>query len=250
MTLPSAFLDRAIAHRALHDIRDGRPENSLAAIRAAIAGGYGIEIDLQPSADGRAMVFHDDTLDRLTGATGRVADQAAATLGEIPLTGSSEGIPTLDAVLALVGGQVPLLIEIKDQDGQMGPGVGALEAATAAALAGYEGPVALMSFNPHAVAELARLMPGLPRGLTTCGFAAAHWPELTEETRARLRLIPDIDRVGASFISHHAHDLGAPRVAEVKQAGLPVLSWTIRTPAEEAAARQVADNVTFECYLP
>ncbi|TNF21506.1 MAG: phosphodiesterase [Rhodobacteraceae bacterium] len=250
MTLPAAFLDRPIAHRALHDASDGRPENSRAAIRAAMARGYGIEIDIQRSADGRAMVFHDYMLDRLTAARGCIFDQSAAALGGIALTGGDEGIPTLDEVLALVAGQVPLLIEVKDQEGQMGPGKGTLARAVASALEGYAGPVALMSFNPHAVADMGALAPAWPRGLTTSGFEAEHWPELTEQTRDRLRPIPDADRVGACFISHDARDLAAPRVAELKHAGLSILCWTIRSPEAEAAARRIADNVTFEGYLP
>ena len=132
--LPAAFLERPIAHRALHG--PGRPENSRAAIRAAVAAGYGIEIDVQPSADGVAMVFHDADLDRLTGTAGPIRGRTAADLARLPLHGGDEGIPTLAEVLALVAGRVPLLVEIKDQDGALGPGVGALEAATAAACAG------------------------------------------------------------------------------------------------------------------
>lgn len=249
MTLPAAFRARPISHRALHDLAAGRPENSRAAIRAAMARGYGIEIDLQLSSDGEAMVFHDDRLARLTGRPGAVRAQSAAALGEIPLTGGDEGIPTLPEVLALVGGAVPLLIEIKDQDGAMGPDVGALEAATARALEGYEGPVAVMSFNPHSMAEMARLAPGVARGLTTCAFDAGDWPELTGATRAHLRRIPDFDRVGASFISHQITDLGAAPVTALKARGVPVLCWTVRSPAEEAEARKVACNITFERYL-
>ena len=120
MTLPPAFLRLPIAHRALHDRAQGRPENSRAAIRAAIAAGYGIEIDLQASADGVAMVFHDDDLGRLTGATGPVRARTAAELGAIRLTDAEDGIPTLAEVLEIVAGRVPLLIEIKDQSGEMG----------------------------------------------------------------------------------------------------------------------------------
>ncbi|MDO6729682.1 glycerophosphodiester phosphodiesterase family protein [Marinovum sp. 2_MG-2023] len=250
MSLPDAFLTRPLAHRALHDMRDGRPENSRAAIRAAIAAGVGIEIDLQRSADNQAMVFHDYTLDRLTDASGPVNELPAADLQRISLTGGDECIPTLEEVLELVAGQVPLLIELKDQDGQMGPGVGALESATARALADYEGPVAVMSFNPHSVAEFAVLAPQIARGLTTGGFDPQDWPKLGESICDLLRPIPDFDRVGASFISHDFRDLNAARVLALKEAGVPVLCWTIRTSAEEAAAREVADNVTFEGYLP
>ncbi|MEM8578615.1 MAG: glycerophosphodiester phosphodiesterase family protein [Pseudomonadota bacterium] len=244
LPLPPAFLRAPLAHRALHG--PGAAENSRAAVRAAVEAGYGIEIDLQLSADGQAMVFHDYGLDRLTGQPGTVRASTAAALAATPLRGGDEGIPTLAEVLALVRGQVPLLIELKDQDGVMGPNIGALEAATAAALGGYDGPVAVMSFIPHSVAEMARLCPAVPRGLTTSAYAD-DWP-LPERVRAYLRAIPDYARVGASFISHEARDLDRPRVAELKAQGAAILCWTIRSPAAEADARRVAQNITFEGY--
>jgi glycerophosphoryl diester phosphodiesterase len=248
--LPPAFLGPAIAHRALHDKADGRPENSRAAIRAAIAKGYGIEIDLQLSADGAAMVFHDYRLNRLTGAKGAVKEHSAADLGRIPLLhGDGEGIPRFAEVLDLVAGRVPLLVEIKDQDGLMGPNVGTLEEAAARDLAGYGGPVAVMSFNPHTVAAFAAQAPEIPRGLTTCSYRSADWPMLPEATCAYLRAIPDYGRVGACFISHRADDLASPQVARIREQGGNILCWTIRSAAEEAHAREFADNVTFEGYL-
>lgn len=247
MSLHPDFLRLPVAHRALHDRAQGRPENSRAAVRAAVAAGYGIEIDLQGSADGVAMVFHDDDLDRLTGAAGPVRARSAAELGAIRLRDAEEGIPTLAEVLAIVAGRVPLLIEIKDQSGGMGPEMGALPQATAAALAGYAGPVAVMSFNPHAVAAMARLAPDIPRGLTTYAWDDDHAPE-DPALRARLAAIADYDAVGASFVSHHWRDLARPRVAELKAAGAAILCWTIRAPAEEAQARRVAQNITFEGY--
>lgn len=247
--LPRVFLERPIAHRALHDRAAGRPENSRAAVRAAIAAGYGIELDVQPSADGQAMVFHDDRLDRLTPAAGPIRARSAADLARTPLRHGDEGIPTLAECLAIVAGRVPLLIEVKDQDGAMGPAVGALEAAVAAELAAYAGPVAVMSFNPHSVAAMARLAPAVPRGLVTAAFHAAQWPGLPAATRARLRKIPDYDTVEACFVSHEARDLGRPRLAELKALGAAILCWTIRSPEAEAAARRMAHNVTFEGYL-
>ncbi|WP_101340093.1 glycerophosphodiester phosphodiesterase family protein [Cereibacter azotoformans] len=246
--LPEAFLRRPIAHRALHDPVAGRPENSLEAVRAAIEAGYGIEIDLQLSADGVPMVFHDEHLDRLTAETGPLSARTAAELGRIPLRHGGGTIPTLTEVLGLVAGQVPLLIEIKDQDGALGPAVGALEAATAAALEGYAGPAAVMSFNPHSVAEMARLAPALPRGLVTSSYDPADWAPVPPETCAQLRAIPDYERVEASFISHEAADLARPRVAELKAEGAAILCWTIRSPRAEAEARRIAANVTFEHY--
>ncbi len=247
--LPQIFTRLPIAHRALHDRRAGRPENSRAAIRAAAAAGYGIEIDLQLTADGQAMVFHDYDLARLAEGTGPIRQLTAEEAQSVRLRDAGgEGIPTLAEVLEIVAGQVPLLVEIKDQDGAMGPDVGPLEAATAQALRAYNGPVAVMSFNPHSMAEMARLAPDLPRGLVTSAYDPADWP-LSAATCARLREIPDLDRVAASFISHEAEDLSRPRVAELKSNGVPILCWTIRSAQAEAEARRVADNVTFEGYL-
>ncbi|WP_299651579.1 glycerophosphodiester phosphodiesterase family protein [uncultured Tateyamaria sp.] len=246
--LPAAFLGAPLAHRALHDVTDGRPENSRAAIRAAIKHGYGIEIDVQLSADNQAMVFHDYALDRLAHGTGPVRVVPAGTLSETPLKGGDEGIPILTEVLTLVAGQVPLLIEIKDQDGAMGDAIGPLEQATADALQGYAGPVALMSFNPHSVARMGELCPDIPRGIVTSSYKAADWP-LNDETRDHLRTIPDFDRVGASFISHEITDLDRPRVADLKAKGANILCWTVKSPEQEAQARQVAQNITFEGYL-
>ncbi len=248
-TLPQAFLTVPLAHRGLHDPAAGRPENSRAAIRAAMDAGYGIEIDLQLSRDGRAMVFHDDVLDRVTPATGPLAQRLAAELQAIPLSGGQEGIPRLADVLDLVDGKVPLLIELKDQHGAMGPTDGALERAVALDLQGYAGPVALMSFNPHMVITLAGLAPEWPRGLVTCAYRAADWPLLPQARRAALRAISDYARAGAVFVSHAADDLASPHVARRRAQGAKLLTWTIRSPREEAVARRVADNITFEGYL-
>jgi len=196
MRLPDRLLTKAITHRGLHDVTDGRPENSVEAIDAAIARGYGIEIDLQLSKDGVAMVFHDYHLGRLTGETGPVAQRTADELASIALTGGKAGIPTFAEVLARVAGVVPLLIEIKDQDGEMGG-----------------------------------------------------WAPLPASVCDHLRDIPDYDRTGASFISHEGPDLARPRVAALKARGAHVLCWTIKSATQEAEARKIADNVTFEGYL-
>lgn len=248
MNLPAAFLEVPFAHRALHDVDDGRPENSRAAIRAALAASYGIEIDVQLSADGAAMVFHDYALDRLTADRGAVRLRTGSELAGIGLKGGDEGIPDLPEVLSLIGGKVPLLIELKDQDGGMGPDIGALEQATAKALEGYQGPVALMSFNPHSVARMAELLPDLPRGIVTSAYRFDEWP-LSQATCDRLRDIPDYDAVGASFISHEVDDLQRPRVSALKAQGAMICCWTVRSATQEAEARNVADNITFEGYM-
>tara|TARA_R110002110_G_scaffold171307_6_gene373638 strand:+ start:1670 stop:2431 length:762 start_codon:yes stop_codon:yes gene_type:complete len=249
MTLQRAFHTVPLAHRGLHDVNDGRPENSRAAVRAAIAAGYGIEIDVQLTADGAAMVFHDYALDRVTANTGAVRLLSAADLAKIGLKGNDEGIPPLDEVLDLVAGQVPMLIELKDQDGGMGADVGPLEKAVAAALQGYNGDVAVMSFNPHSVGRMAELSPDVPRGIVTSAYRYEDWP-LPRGICDALRNVPDFDRTGASFISHEVGDLARPRVAEIKAQGAMICCWTVRDAAKEAQARKVAHNITFEGYEP
>ena len=249
MKLPSAFLTMPLAHRGLHDTANGRAENSPKAFTAAINAGYGIELDLQLSKDGQAMVFHDYDLERLTGERGAVAQRTAADLAQVSLLHDGDGIPTLADVLAQVDGKVPLLIEFKDQDGAMGHDVGTLEKAAAALLRDYKGDAAVMSFNPHSVAAMKELLPDTPRGLTTCRYKRKDWPTLKKIIRHGLRKIPNFEDVDACFISHDRKDLDRGYVRRIKKAGHPVLTWTIKSPDQEADARKIADNITFEGYL-
>lgn len=248
--LPSDFLRLPIAHRGLHDRSRGVIENSASATRAAVAAGFGIEIDVQLSSDRIAMVFHDHTLERLTAQSGPIRGWASRDLGKLALTGSGDPIPTLPEVLDIVAGQVPLLIELKDQSGGTGNAPDELERAVARDLASYGGPVAVMSFNPFMVANMAKRAPLVPRGITTDGYAEKEWPDLTSDTLKALREIDAFDEVGASFISHNWKHLNAPRVAELKARGVPILCWTIKSAADEAIARRMADNITFEGYAP
>ena len=247
MKLPAAFHRVPFAHRGFHDPSQGRPENSRAAFSAAVARGYGIELDVQLSADGVAMVFHDYALDRLTDAQGAVRSNTASDLMKIRLKGSDETIPTLAEILHLIDGRVPLLVEIKDQDGGMGDDLGPLEKATAQDLDAYQGDVAVMSFNPNAVARMADLAPAIPRGIVTSAYRYYDWP-LPKAVCDRLREVPDYDRTGACFISHELDDLACDRVTDLRKAGAMVCCWTVRSPDDEAFARQYADNVTFEGY--
>lgn len=247
MKLPAAFHRVPFAHRGFHDLSAGIPENSPAAFLAAMERGYGIELDVQLSSDGQAMVFHDYALDRLTEAQGPTRLRSAADLCAITLKGGTDTIPTLDAVLDLIGGRVPLLVEIKDQDGGMGDDLGPLEEATARALKHYKGDVAVMSFNPFAVARMADLLPETPRGIVTSAYRYHDWP-LPKATCDRLREIPDYDRTGACFISHELNDLARPRVAELREKGAFVCCWTVRSAEAAAEARSYADNITFEGF--
>lgn len=246
--LPQRFLERPIAHRALHGAAG--PENSMGAIKAAVANGYGIEIDVQPSANATPMVFHDATLDRMTDRQGPISDLSDGALQNVDLIGQGGHIPTLRETLAVVDGKVPLLIEIKDQDGGLGGNVGVLSERVAQVLAGYTGDVAVMSFNPHTMFAFAKAAPNVPRGLVTAAFHAEHWPDVPATTRERLAQIPDAAPLNADFISHERATLGMAAVHALKSEGLPILCWTVRSPAQEVEARKIAEQITFEGYTP
>ncbi len=247
--LPAAFLAAPLAHRGLHDRAAGVVENSRDAFEAAIAAGYGIECDVQLSGDGQAMVFHDYDLARLTGQNGVIQQTSAADLGRMRLTDSANTVETLPAILEQIAGRVPLLIELKDQDGAMGENIGSLEDQVAHAVAGYDGPVALMSFNPHSAARMAELCPDLACGIVTSAYDPEVWP-LPAPVCDRLRGIPDYEASGASFISHEVADLERPRVAELKAQGAAILCWTVRSQAQADEALTIAQNITFEGFRP
>ena len=248
--LDEAFLARPIAHRGLHDVSAGVIENSESAIQAAIDAGYSIEIDVQLSGDQHPIVFHDYDLGRLSDARGYVREKSADELGDVVLCGSTDTIPTLARVLELVAGQVPLLIEIKDQDLRLGPKVGPLEQAIAALLQGYSGPTAVMSFNPHSVHAFAKYAPKLAIGLVTDAFLSDEWPLVPQERLDELAMIPDARGLGVDFVSHDHNDLESHAIAELKSEGMPILCWTVRSAADETIARQVAHQITFEGYRP
>lgn len=250
MTLPAAFFEAPITHRGLHDRSRGIIENSMSAFDAAIAAGYGIELDVQLSLDSEAMVFHDYDMARLTGEAGPIQQRRAKTVRAMTLSDGTDTIFDLPAVLERVAGRVPVLIEIKDQDGAMGRNVGPLERAVAQALRDYSGPAAVMSFNPHSTALMGELCPDRPRGLVTSAFDPETWAPLSPKVCDRLRDIPDYHGTGASFISHEAADLSRARVAELKAQGAQVLCWTIRSQAQADAALTVAQNITFEEFIP
>lgn len=215
----------AYAHRGLHG--EGRVENSPAAFAAAIERGMGIECDVQRSHDGQAMVFHDFTLERLTGESGPVAARSAAQLGQVALGGSGDRIPTLVQLLAQVDGKVPLLIEIKSRAGMH---VAPLCLAVRRALEGYRGPHAVMSFDPRAVRWFARHSPLTPRGLV-----------MTEENdkalSGRIRRWAYLRLARPQFLAYDIRDLPSRFAARQRRRGLPLLTWTVRSPelAERAA---------------
>lgn len=229
-----AFLrGRRFAHRGLHGA--GRVENSRAAFLAAIERGDGIECDVQLSLDGTAFVFHDVTLERLTGEEGKLATLPAGSIGRALLNGTSETIPTIEEILALVGGRVPLLIELKAPDMQ----VGRLCLSVRRALEGYRGPVAVMSFNPMVGRWFADHAPRITRGLV-----------ITEEDKRGLRGRAErhlaLWRARPDFLAYDIRDLPSRFAAAQRLRGLPVLTWTVRGQAAESVAAEHADAPIYE----
>ena len=144
------LFEPAVAHRGLWS-PDGAPENSLAAFQAACAAGYGIELDVQITVDGEAVVFHDYRLERLTGAEGKLSDRTLAELRELRLSGTDETIPTLAEVLVEVGHRAMVQIELKTPFGE----VGALEKRVSEVLLDHNGPTCVIGFNPYSHACFA-----------------------------------------------------------------------------------------------
>jgi glycerophosphoryl diester phosphodiesterase len=218
------------AHRGLHG--QGRVENSRAAFQAAIEAGHGIELDVQLSRDGEAMVFHDYQLERLTGESGDVAARTAAQLGAIRLSGTDEAIPTLREVLQLIRGKVPVLIEVKAPDRN----VARLCLAVFRALEGYRGPVGVMSFNPEVPRWFAAHAPRVLRGLVVT-------EQGKKRLRGRLERAFTFWRSGAQFLAYDIRDLPS-RFARKRR--VPIFTWTVRSEADRARAALHADQIIYE----
>jgi len=240
------LIARPIAHRGLHDINAGIIENTMTAFAAAIAVNYAIECDLQLTADGEAMVFHDQTLDRLTAATGPVVRRTAGELKEIILQHSADTIPTLTELLHHVKGRVPLLLELKSRWN----GSTALVHRALEVLKNYRGPFCLMSFDPDLVEAVRRHSPAIARGIVADRVAHPSWRRLPLPHRLELRHFLHLERSLPHFVAFDAGGLPWPPVQKLRQAGLPVVSWTVRSGAEASAVRRYCDQITFEGFRP
>lgn len=242
------WLKRPIAHRGLHDAARGIVENSASAISAAVGKGYAIEVDLQRAKGDMPVVFHDTNLDRLTHEMGPVSARDVETLRTMPLRESKDKILSLPDLFALVGGYVPLVLEVKSawQPDRT------FEANIAKALESYSGPAAVMSFDPSSVAAFRRAAPKLPRGLIAGRFAnTGHWDDLTAMQRFAMRHLLTAAFARPHFIAYDIDALPAfaPLIAKV-MFGLPLLTWTVRTDADRERALRYADAMIFEGIDP
>jgi len=240
MTVSQDWLTaRPIAHRGLHDASRGIIENTPSAVAAAIAGGYAIEVDVQLSADGEAMVHHDAVLGRLTEGIGPLAAVSAAALRQVPFKATPDRMMTLGELCDLVAGRVTLLVEIKS----LGDDDDRLARRAAQVLSGYGGPVAAMSFDPFVVAAIRRHAPALRRGLVAERGAG--------ERSAAARYLRHLLAARPQFLAYSVQDLG-DAVSRATRGLLrkPVLTWTVRTPADRDRAARLADQMIFEGFTP
>lgn len=230
-----------IAHRGLWSPA-GPPENSLSAFQAACAAGYGIELDVQLSADGEAMVFHDDTLARLTGAAGRLRDRTAAELAEIRLIGSDEKIPTLLETLAVIGHRAMVHVELKTPYGEVGP----LEQRVHEVIADHNGPLCVIGFNPYSHAWFAERYPGVLRGLDSYSYAKA--PNMAEDQRRSFAALEHVEIARPHFLALGLDMLPSAKADALRADGMPVVAWTVRRPEQWDAIRDHCDNLIFEGF--
>ncbi|HEY8126758.1 MAG TPA: glycerophosphodiester phosphodiesterase family protein [Methylocystis sp.] len=244
---------RPIAHRGLHDAHKGVIENSISAAREAIAAGFSVECDVQLAADGELVVFHDETLERLTESAGAVTTRTADELGRLRLRGASDAIPRFAEFLAAIGGRTPIVVEIKSAfDGDT-----TVAQRTAQALAHYDGPVAVESFDPDQIAFLRARAAALgiahrPLGIVgEAHYEADDWPQLSAPQRAELTHFLHYKRTLPDFLSWRVRDLPHAIPLLLRDAlQIPVTTWTVRSPEMAARAREWTDQIVFEGFSP
>ena len=233
-----------VAHRGLWS-PSGAPENSLAAFQAACAGGYGIELDVQLTRDGEAVVFHDDALDRMCGVEGKLRDRSLSELRELRLKGTEETIPTLAETLAEVGHRALVHIELKTPFGEVGP----LEKRVCEVLIDHNGPTCVIGFNPYSHAWFAAHHPQVLRGLDSYRWNDNGAATLAPEQRKAFARLEHVEIAKPHFLALGLDMLPSERADELRAQGMPVIAWTVRSPADWERVRGHCDNLIFEGFL-
>jgi glycerophosphoryl diester phosphodiesterase len=245
---PDWLTARPVAHRGLHDRARGIIENMPGAAQAALDGNFSIECDIQLTADGEAMVHHDDALGRLTEGSGPLLGMTAAELKAVAFKDTPERMMSLADLCALVKGRVPLVIEVKSHfDGDR-----KLVARMAEVLASYSGPAAGMSFDPDQVLALREKLPGLPRGIIAQrSYDDDSWKKLTPEQRQGMLHLRHAFWTRPHFVAFWVDQLPAPAPWIARNIfGLPLLTWTVRSQEQRERAARYADQTIFEGFRP
>lgn len=238
MTLKLSWLTATpVAHRGFHDQNKDVWENTLTAFSRAIDAGFAIECDLQLAADSVPVVFHDHEMSRLTGIKGDVRERTSGELSLMAVGQTKDRIPTLKQLLALCAGKVPLVLELKGREGA-GVDDGFAEAVLEV-LEGYEGHVALMSFDHHLLRDLKAAGSPWPVGLTAEGSKPEEFFKHDEAMQ-----------IGLDFISYAWAHLPNSFIEAQRKLGIPVITWTVRDEKGRATTYTYADQMTFEGFDP
>ncbi len=231
---------RYIAHRGLHDLDPGTPENSLAAFRKAVNAGFAVECDIHLTADGEVVVFHDSDLHRVCGVDGTVETMTLAKLRECRLNGTEQTIPTLRELLALVDGRVPILIEFKCD----GKNYRALCEAANAILCDYPDIYLVQSFYPLALWWYKKNRPDVCRGQLSSGFKGEA-PVRRLLARLLFNFLSRPDFV--SYNHEYAHRFSL--VLNILLGAFPV-GWTFCSLEEVQNGKHRFRTYIFELFLP
>lgn len=235
----SWLVEMPIAHRGLHD--KNTPENSLAAFSKAIEKGFAIELDVQLLADETVVVFHDNSLSRMTGNDGYIKFLNKNDLKVLKLKGTKEYIPTFEEVLKLVDGRTPLLIEIKNTQK-----VGKLEQKIIDLLKNYNGEFAVQSFNPFSLQYFKNHAPNILRGQLSGSFKGEKLAWFKKILLKRLAFNKNVSH--PNFISYEYTALPNRYVKKYKD--IPLLAWTLRSKEEYLKVVKYCDNIIFENFVP
>ncbi|TYC63297.1 glycerophosphodiester phosphodiesterase [Rhodobacterales bacterium] len=245
-----AIFARPIAHRGYHDADNGIMENSPTAIARAMDRKFAIEVDVQETADGEALVFHDYTLDRLADGTGKVIDKSSDDLVRIPMKTGADNLWLLRDLLDAVDGKVPLVIEIKSllrRDAQ-----GDFVRHVTDTVAGYRGPACIKSFDPDMLSIAKGRNPSVLRGIVADGAnPGPDYVRYSRTDRFILRHLLHAPRTRPHFISYCVNDLPKAGPSLLRKVfGKPIMSWTVRTRDQREAADRYADQIVFEGFDP
>lgn len=242
MTVEEWLTSAPIAHRGFYEAAEGAPENSLSAFRRAVAHSVPFEFDVQYTADGSLVVWHDTAFPRADGSSVPVRDATMEDVSKVRLGDSEERVPSFSEVLETVNGQVPIVVDLRrwhiDRHSD-------LERAIATQLRGYTGSVALQSFDPIAVFRLKHLMRDAIVGQAS---GELHSANLVVATIGRTMATNAVTR--PDFVSYEASRLPSFWATLWRKRGLPILAFPIKDARDEERARQLADNFFFADYVP
>lgn len=237
------FKSLRYAHRGLHG--NGIAENSMSAFRSAVEAGFGIELDVRLSSDGELVVYHDDTLLRVSGIDARVDSKTADELSKISLLGTADTVPTFKEVLDLVNGRVPLLVEIKEDAGKYG-----VTEKTVEMLRGYKGDFIIESFNPLSVGRVKKIFPEALSGVLSQNFLSEKKYRTITHFLLEILVLNVVCRPDFIAFNHKHYKNSALRLAR-RIFGAPTVAWTVRSQEEEdEALKHGFDGIIFENYLP